>query len=304
MGVSIFILITLIESFFMLKVLEKEPGKIKVVLNNLSGIMEIDEDSHELISFSLTNGQCKEEPTTNPVTEFKQRFSVYNFIESAKKEFSNSLEWTNATCDAEKYIKPFRGYFGHKKYIPWCGMAVHYVLKKYIKIPLKPDEELYTFALVETWKKWANRKGIYYKQTSKTSEFVNLNKETIEIAPGDIVLYNWDGDKDTDHIGICVQNLYHHNTTQIRGILSAEGNRKNKSGLFERTNFKHIDGIIRIPQSFYKNEDYFKNVDKTSKEFIKNISLPFVKTGLAGDKTTGITSTPALCQNPVTTQPC
>jgi len=70
-----------------------------------------------------------------------------------------------------------------------------------------------TVALVQTWKAWAQDKGAW--------------RPSINSEPGDIVIYDWDQNGVTDHIGIILEN-------RADGVLAAEGNKSNKEMIIVR----------------------------------------------------------------------
>ena len=100
----------------------------------------------------------------------------------------------------------------------WCASWVTYVLRQAgHNIPNQPmvggKPYWATVALVQTWKAWAQDKGAW--------------RPSINSEPGDIVIYDWDQNGVTDHIGIILEN-------RADGVLAAEGNKSNKEMIIFR----------------------------------------------------------------------
>ncbi|MGF1656071.1 MAG: CHAP domain-containing protein [Verrucomicrobiales bacterium] len=133
-------------------------------------------------------------------------------------------EAMNRNGSTEIYSDRSRGY-------NWCCAFVYFCcLQAGFRFPPKPVESYrYTLAAVPAWHHWALAGGFFYPVGS------------IEIEVGDILLFNrvFDGNL-LDHIGIAV-NL------SEKGIVSAEGNNSNRTGLFSRTH-SVLEGIVRLPE--------------------------------------------------------
>lgn len=113
----------------------------------------------------------------------------------------------------------------------WCGAFVYYCCSKAgFTIPTKPISSFrYTLAAVPAWQHWASATGIFHEC-----------KEKAEV--GDIVIYNRVYDnKPLDHMGIITEVC-------VNGILSAEGNSNNRTGIFYR-NYDCIEGFVRLPEN-------------------------------------------------------
>jgi hypothetical protein len=154
----------------------------------------------------------------------------------AQIEADRHLGWTSPDSEAEKYLSLFRepmrrlGQIGDKKILfDWCGAFVYYCCQQTgIDVPIQPEGFWATMALVESWKYWAKKRGYWYP------------KGSIDPKPGDILVFDWDGDGELNHIGI------------VRGytpgadiIRTSEGNRGNVSGNFTRS-ISSVAGFIRI----------------------------------------------------------
>lgn len=115
----------------------------------------------------------------------------------------------------------------------WCAAWVTYILRELgCKVPDQPIVKgrpfWATVALVETWKAWAIDKGAWRPST--------------EAEPGDIVIYDWDKNGVTDHIGIILE-LRHD------GLVAAEGNKANREDIIYRSRTT-IAGTIDVEKLF------------------------------------------------------
>jgi hypothetical protein len=81
---------------------------------------------------------------------------------------------------------------------------------------------------VPSWREWADKEGFFHPAGGAQPQL------------GDIALYNrvYDGNP-LDHMGIVVG-------TEPGGVLSAEGNNDNRTGIFPRE-LSVIDGYVRLP---------------------------------------------------------
>lgn len=114
----------------------------------------------------------------------------------------------------------------------WCCAFVYYCCQQAgLEFPPKPIADARcTLAAVPSWYEWASA-GTFYHAVGST-----------EPQAGDIALYNRVyHDQPFDHIGVVI------GSTPL-GILSAEGNTANRTGLFERE-FAKIAGFVRLPES-------------------------------------------------------
>ena len=114
----------------------------------------------------------------------------------------------------------------------WCCAFVYYCsLKAGFQFPPKPIADARcTLAAVPSWREWAALGGFYHPVGS------------IEPEHGDIALYNsvYNGNP-LDHIGVVVGKV-------PGGVLSAEGNNANCSGVFPRA-LSVIEGYVRLPEN-------------------------------------------------------
>lgn len=104
----------------------------------------------------------------------------------------------------------------------WCGAWVTYVLRQCgYAIPDVPTVRGRPFwasvALVETWVAWAQDRGAWRAGLSGA------------IQAGDVVVFDWDGDRVSNHIGIVLDP-----PTANKNMVTAEGNRGNREVITSR----------------------------------------------------------------------
>lgn len=115
-------------------------------------------------------------------------------------------------------------------FVNWCSCFVLYCATRvgYV-IPTHPEGYFASIAWVDAWVFWAKPKGFYFERRE-------LNPQR-----GDIVIFDWDGDREANHIGIV--ESYTPGSSQFVAI---EGNKDNVSGLFTR-NLSSVKGWVRLP---------------------------------------------------------
>lgn len=154
----------------------------------------------------------------------------------AEDEASKQLRWLNAESEAEKYLDIFRepmqdrGQIGSAKvFYDWCGAFVFYCCKEVgLSLSFAPDGFWATFALVESWKFWGRQQGFWFTKGAQVPR------------RGDIVVFDWDGDGELNHVGI-VRGYTPGSDT----INTSEGNRQNLSGNYTRS-LADVAGFIRV----------------------------------------------------------
>jgi len=118
----------------------------------------------------------------------------------------------------------------------WCAANVTKILRDCgLTVPDQPTVKGRPYwasvALVETWKAWAIDKGAW------------RNSRSAEI--GDIVIYDWDSNGVTDHIGIITE-------LKPNGVVAAEGNKSNREAIIYRDR-SMFAGTIDIEKLFNLN---------------------------------------------------
>ncbi|MBW4660363.1 MAG: CHAP domain-containing protein [Drouetiella hepatica Uher 2000/2452] len=149
-----------------------------------------------------------------------------------------------AGLEIEKYLSTFRDAFNKidrtAKYsdktigFDWCCAFVYYCcLQAGFSFPVKPTEShRSTLGVVRVWYDWAN--------LPENQFYHAANGVSAKPAPGDIVLFDRLLENvDLDHIGVVVG-------IEPEGIATAEGNFRNKTGIFYRPFDEHINGYIRL----------------------------------------------------------
>jgi hypothetical protein len=161
----------------------------------------------------------------------------YRLALIAQREAEKQLSWTGPNSEAEKYLQPLREpmrALGHVGTAPiffnWCAAFVTWCCREAgILVPDVPDGYWATMALVEAWKFWAQKEGIWHPRGS------------INPARGDVLVFEWfDGDVTLDHIGIV--SGY---TSGASTIGTYEGNSGNRAGSRTR-DMSNVPGFIRI----------------------------------------------------------
>lgn len=109
----------------------------------------------------------------------------------------------------------------------WCGAWVCAVLRSAkVDVPDRFSGEWASVALVESWVGWAKRNGAWLPRGSGAPQ------------PGDVVIYDWDGDSFANHIGIVL-------SVSGDGVESAEGNTRNREVIMQRSS-RQIAGYVRL----------------------------------------------------------
>lgn len=164
------------------------------------------------------------------------RGNLQKLADFAEDEATKQLSWNDASSEAEKYLDIFRkpmqnlGQIGSAKiFYDWCGAFVYYCCKEVgIDVPIQPPGFWATMALVESWKFWGRQQGFWFPKGEQIPK------------RGDIVVFDWDGDGELNHIGI-VRGY----TPGADTINTSEGNKQNQSGNFTRS-LSSVAGFIRI----------------------------------------------------------
>ena len=174
---------------------------------------------------------------------YRNRGSRELLAQVAEREAALGLEGNSdmAGPAIERYLSVFRDAInrnaGTTQYsdvtvgYPWCCAFVYYCcLQAGFRIPPKPMETYrWTLASVPSWFHWSQSEGTFHKTASTAAEI------------GDIVLLNnADVGQPLDHLGIVVAVRRDH-------VLSAEGNNRNRAGVFARA-YTQMEGYVRLPE--------------------------------------------------------
>lgn len=131
-------------------------------------------------------------------------------------------------------LRPVMVQLGHLRsshtdtFYNWCAAWVTYICREGgIDVPDRFDSFWASVALVDAWRHMGRQTGAWFRRGTRTPH------------PGDIVTFNWDGDRDLDHIGIL--QTFGPNIT----IVTFEGNRGNREGAFSRT-LTQVDGFLDV----------------------------------------------------------
>lgn len=117
----------------------------------------------------------------------------------------------------------------------WCAAFVyHCCMESGLELPVRYAPPVSrNFAWVEAWMEWAEHYGFYHK--AGESGFVPER--------GDLIVFdNLLGNGPNDHIGVVAR-------AEQGRLVTAEGNYRNRSGIFDRTGVA-INGYIRIADTY------------------------------------------------------
>ncbi|OWR32347.1 hypothetical protein CDO73_01690 [Saccharibacillus sp. O23] len=117
----------------------------------------------------------------------------------------------------------------------WCAAFVyHCCMESGLELPVRYAAPVSrNFAWVEAWMEWAELYGFYHK--SGESGFVPER--------GDLIVFDdLLGNGANDHIGVVIR-------AEGDRLITAEGNYRNRSGIFDRTGVA-INGYIRIADAY------------------------------------------------------
>ena len=160
-------------------------------------------------------------------------------IRIVEEEAKKKLKWSNASSEAEKYLRPLRepmrrlGHIGREPiFYNWCAAFVTWCCRQAgYAIPDQPTGYSATVALVDAWRFWGKQQGYI------------VDHSAANLRSGDILLYEWfDGDRDLDHIGVFLRLRSDGN------IEAAEGNAgsEHKSAITNR-NPSTVMFAVRLP---------------------------------------------------------
>lgn len=178
-----------------------------------------------------TQGQQKEPPSKPPDIPSDITAKRILLADIAEREGKKGLTWKSSQSAAEKFLKPLRAALGgFSGRYEWCGAFTLWCCREAgLKLPDKPKESRFTYALVAAWHDWASVNKMWLPASTRPKK-------------GDIILFDW---KETpgrfNHIGLVIAD-------QLPGhsiIKTAEGNAGNITAIKSRLPAT-VAGYIRI----------------------------------------------------------
>lgn len=157
----------------------------------------------------------------------------------AEAEGDKNLSWTGMGCEAEKYLAPLRPALGAPSgRFAWCGCFISWCLSQAgISIPLTlPHTGGLTQAYVPAWETWARAEGLWH--SSRDRNFIP--------QPGDIAIFDWEGDDDPDHIGLVLSFDGADTLHTAEGNTSATSNDNGNHTATRWRSLTVVKGFIRL----------------------------------------------------------
>lgn len=178
----------------------------------------------------------KPEPKSEPKpTDIES--ALLAMADLAEAEGKKGLVWSSEKSEADKYLKPLRPYVGGGRW-PWCGAFVTWCGKqKGVPIPYTFPTG-YTPAYCPGWVAWAKKNGTWYPASIPTSKF-NPRR-------GDIVLFDWNVDRDPDHIGIVLSYDGKRTLKTAEGNTSQASNSNGNATAIRTRDWGNVLGFIRL----------------------------------------------------------
>lgn len=195
----------------------------QVLLDNLRGAQVILDDSLVTFTFATaahrysTSVFCRtgiegdsvgkaeaqeklEHPTLPESTTLseKEKAARFAFLKTLADQYDSRGEIIGGSgYFSEWYIGNYADHPGWNKYTPWCGCFLSWGAEQ-LKTSIDGDPP--RFANVDT-----GMEGF-----QKSGKWRNPNDEVNKPIPGDYVFFDWDGDRDPDHVGavLCVEGNY------------------------------------------------------------------------------------------------
>ncbi len=149
-----------------------------------------------------------------------------------------TLRGNKSKCGPE--LEPILSQFrkDKKKGFDWCAAFVfHCCIEAGFSLPARhPVPVKHSFAGVSAWIQWARMSGNGFYYSARNIRF--------RPQRGDLIIYNnLLGQGPNDHIGVILSG-------RAPGLVTAEGNIGNVSGIFRRDRTRFVKGFIRIPSSY------------------------------------------------------
>lgn len=136
-------------------------------------------------------------PESTTLSE-KEKAARFAFLKTLADQYDSRGEIIGGSgYFSEWYIGNYADHPGWNKYTPWCGCFLSWGAEQ-LKTSIDGDPP--RFANVDT-----GMEGF-----QKSGKWRNPNDEVNKPIPGDYVFFDWDGDRDPDHVGavLCVEGNY------------------------------------------------------------------------------------------------
>lgn len=139
-------------------------------------------------------------PDSTTLTEM-EKAARFAFLQKLADQYDSRGEIKSGdstyTYFSEWYIRDYEDHPGWNKYTPWCACFLSWGAEQ-LKTSIDGDPP--RFANVDT-----GMEGF-----QKSGKWRNPNDEKNKPIPGDYVFFDWDGDRDPDHVGavLCVKDGY------------------------------------------------------------------------------------------------
>jgi lysozyme family protein len=170
-----------------------------------------------------------------PLSDLRQRVLSFATQEATKgRQHASGNEIDQLVLDPLRPILKQLGHLGkndNDSFFNWCASWVTYICRKQgVPIPDRYRNFWASVAKVDAWRHMAMDLGAWRRVG------------TYNPLGGDIVVYNWDDDSDTDHIGI----LKEFHPAQVT-LIACEGNKDNREVITKRY-LSSVEGFIDLEQ--------------------------------------------------------
>lgn len=171
--------------------------------------------------------------SSQALTHLREYFVKFASAEASKqRKYAPNNEIDHLVLNP---LRPILKELGHlsrndnDSFFNWCAAWVTYICRcQGIKIPDRYGDFWASIAKVDAWRDMAMDTGSWFRTGSRIP------------LPGDIVVYNWDDDSDTDHIGILKE---YDGANGV--VIACEGNKRNCEAIAYRK-LNDIEGFIDL----------------------------------------------------------
>jgi lysozyme family protein len=176
------------------------------------------------------NGGGEATPVLSSLRQAVLKFAIEEATRGRRHAPGNAID--QLVLDPLRPILMELGHLGrnqHDSFFNWCASWVTYICRSQgIRIPDRYKTFWASVAKVDAWRDMAMDLDAWLRVGTRAP------------LPGDIVVYNWDDDADTDHIGILKE------LRSAQGLLVAcEGNKDNREVIIERR-LSSVEGFIDV----------------------------------------------------------